>query len=224
MKTKSALVLIGLAVYSQQLLASVSISFEFEALRNASGVPLDVNTLTILIADSDKNSLFPSASELFEADLAVGNDVAGNRIFFSSTTGSGGANSATLLGGMTSVVASDIGLSNNNEIGGTRWAVYWFPGLSTAPGSGGLQSGQSYGFYHSDQLESTAASLGATHSMVMPADGTTAATVMYFDTAIQDTSFPSVQDFSADLTVVPEPSTIAVLIMFSGILSLRRRR
>lgn len=218
MKIAKLLLFLPLALLTHQLVASVSISFEFEALRDSSGVPVTTNTYVVLIADTDKDSIFPSASDLLNAQLNVGEDILGSRVFFTGTT-----NNGILQNNTGSLNGSDLGLTNNSEIGGTRWAVYWFPGLSTAPGASGLQEGQSYGFYHSDQIDAQAAAYGATHSMVMPGDGDNA-TVLYLDTETENTTFPSVQDFTADLTVVPEPSAITVLGMVCLFILLQRRR
>lgn len=223
-KSNIILPLFAFLYTSQQLLASVSILFEFQELRNSAGVPLDTQTLTILIADSDKNSVFPSALDLLGATLNLGDDIAGNRVFFTGTTGGDGATNATLSAGVIGIEGSDLGLSSNSEIGGTRWAVYWFPGLSTAPVIGGIQEGQSFGFYHSDQIDSFASDLDADVSMVMPADGTQASTAIYVDNQTYDSSFPSVQDFTADLTVVPEPSLLAMLAFIGLTISIQRRR
>lgn len=221
MKITKLLLCLPLLFLTQQLVASVSISFEFEALRDSSGVPLATETYVVLIADADKDSIFPSATDLLGAQLSVGEDIQGSRVFFAGTTIT--TNNARFQDNTGSLDSNDLGLTNNNEISGTKWAVYWFPGLSTAPGASGLQEGQSYGFYHSDQIDAQAAAFNATDSMVMPADGNNA-TVMYFDTETDNTTFPSVQDFTADLSVVPEPSAITVLGMVCLFILLQRRR
>lgn len=219
---------VGLALTflcAQQLVATVTIQFEFEAFRDSSGDPLISQTYAVLIADSNKDSVFPSASDLFGSGLAVGDDIGGNRVFFAGTTGDGDLNNpnyAIFTGTAASLSGNDLGLNGNDEIAGTKWAVYWFPGLSAAPGTGGLQAGQSYGFYHSDQIDTTAASFGATASMVMPSAGS-AVSVLYYDTEIESTSFPSPEAFTANLTVIPEP-TAMVLAMFGSTLLLRRQR
>ncbi len=218
MKLNKALFLLPLVALSQHLVASVTISFEFEALRDSSGIPLSGDTYTILVADSNKDSIFPSPSDLLGAQLNLGDDIAGNRIFYSGTF-----NGSIFDDTAASLEASDLGLSDNTEIDGTRWAVYWFPGLSSAPGASGLQQGQNYGFFHSDQIDPTAQAFGATASMVMPPDGTQAQTILYFDTETENTSAPSVQDFTADLTVVPEPSTLLLVGLASFAFLLRRR-
>jgi len=218
MKTAKFIQLLSLALYSQQLLASVSFSFEFEAFRDSSGIPLSTETYAVLIADTNKDSIFPSASDLLGAELNVGDDIQGNRVFFSGST-----SNSIFQNNTGSLNGSDLGLDNNSEISGTKWAVYWFPGLSSAPGVSGLQSGQSYGSYHSDQIDAEAAAIGATAAMVMPADGSNVI-VMYFDTETEATTFPSVQDFTADLTVVPEPSTVALIGLVSLVFILRRRQ
>lgn len=209
---------------SKSLFASIAISFEFEAFRDSSSAPLATETLSILVVDTDKNSIFPSASDLLGTTLSVGDYINNDRIFYSGRTGDGAINNATLSDSITGVTGNDLGLASNSEIENTRWAVYWFPGLSAAPSVGGLQSGQEYGFFHSDQIDSTAAaSFNATASMVMPPDTATAVNTFYFDTATENTSFPSVQDFTADLTVVPEPS-LTLLLSTIGVLVLFRRR
>lgn len=218
MKIYKFLNLLLFVLLSQQLSASISISFEFEAFRDSSGVPLSTQTYSILIADTNKDSIFPTPSDLLSAQLSVGDNIQGNRIFFAGAT-----NNSIFQDNTGSLNGSDLGLASNGEISGTKWAVYWFPGLTSAPGPSGLQSGQVYGFYHSDQIESTAESFGANASMVMPPDSNNV-TVMYFDTATENTSFPSVQDFTADLTVVPEPSALILLGMVGSVILLRRRR
>lgn len=224
MKRLKLITLLVAFLSAKHLLGSVAITFEFEALRDSAGIPLSAETFTILVADTNKDSNFPIASDLFGSELSVGDYLQNDRIFYAGRTGDGALNNATLSDAISTLNGSDLGLANNSEIAGTKWAVYWFPGLSAAPEAGGLQLGQSYGFYHSDQIDVTAAaSFNATAAMVMPGDGE-AVNTFYYDTETESTSFPSVQEFTADLTVVPEPSITAMLALIGFAISLRRRR
>ena len=203
---------------AQQLFASVTIQFEFEALRDSSGNPLLSQTYAVFIADSNKNSVFPSASDLFQSELKVGDYVGDDRIFYSGLIGTDGL----LDGTAATITGNDLGLASGDEISGTKWAVYWFPGLSAAPGEDGLQAGQSYGFYHNNEIDPyTEANFGATAAMVMPGEGTVQ--VLYLDSETEPTSFPSPEDFTANFTVIPEP-TAMVLVLLSSAVLLRRRR
>lgn len=209
-----------LALPVQQNLASVTIQFEFEAFRDSSGSPLTSETYAVFIADTNKDSAFPSASDLFGSGLEVGDDINSGRVFFSGVVG---ANSI-LSGTASAISGNDLGLNSDDEISGTKWAVYWFPGLSAAPGPGGLQDGQSYGFYHSDQIDPYAQSdFGASASMVMPGDGSTVSVIYVDNETNTNTSFPSPQDFTASFTVIPEPNSVILVLVGSAVL-LRRRR
>jgi len=201
-----------------RLEASVTLQFEFEALRDSSGTPVASSTYAIFVVDSNKNNVFPSAAELLGSALSVGGYIGDDRIFYAGLVNA----VANLSGTVASLTGNDLGLSSDDEIAGTKWALYWFPGLSSAP-EGGLQADQSYGFYHNATIDSyTQIEFGATAAMVMPNNGSTVQ-VLYLDTATEATAFPSVSDFTASFIVVPEPSAM-VLTLLSSALLLRRRR
>ena len=222
----SFLVFLSLAASSA---ASVTVQFEFEALRGSDGLPvgtgvtLNVSTVVLLVADSDKSGAF--SSPVVGNSLSVGSSFGAtpnsDRIFHAVSIPSG---SSGFVSGQFTVDHTDLGLNAETDIQDTKWALFWFPGATL---NGTIATDQSYGVFHSSTLPDYTASgfSNPDQAMVMPANGTALVTTFYYDQGIEPdgVSTPSVSQFSANLVVIPEPSALVMTLLGSAAL-LRRRR
>lgn len=210
--------------------ASIVINFEFEALRDSSGIAVSNGTVFALIASNSSGSL-PSATDLLGAELSTGFDISnGSRIFAVGQT-----TSAVSAPGNAAGSLNDLGGDNYSSVSDTRlgaapigsiWGLYWFPSISTTGTT--IAGGDVYGFFQSSNVD-TGQPIGDT-AMILQGDGNPAS-VAYYDLPTLNTfagpptaNTPSVSDFSANFTVIPEPSAAILGLLGAGALLMRRRR
>ena len=199
--------------------AAIGIFWDFEALRDSEQSVLPANTLYAFIADSNNDGILPDAESLLDKTIAVGNEIEGNRIFLTGSTGAGG----TAFGNANFQIQDDLGFLSTGDQANARWALYWFPGLTDSAPT--LQAGASFGMFQSDNVDTAS---GGFSAMRFPSQGSQV-DVFYFDTetltGFGDTptaNTPSVSDFSANFTVIPEPSSVGLALL--GVLGLMARR
>jgi hypothetical protein len=207
--------------------ASVALTYEFDSLRNTSGSALSSPYVLIFVADSNGDGFFPTANSLSGIPLTNGGTIAGDKIFEVKVTTAGSLGFQAPSGSIT----VDFTTNSLNELGGTKWSIYWFPAITAADTV--LTVGTKYGYYHSpvrDAAAVTAFGNTAYSGMVFPASGTPTTEVGFFDTTIisaesvlPTVNTPTVSNFTASLTVVPEPSTF-LLSAFGALALLRRSR
>ena len=211
------------ALLATPALATVNIQFEFGSLRDSGGTPLASTTLVLLVADTSGDGFFPSALDLNGATLSNGQTIGGDKVLYSGTTVNTPAN-GTISGTVFKIDYAALGINQ-----GDLWAIYWFPGVSA---EGAVASpGDPYGFYRTSVLDqATVDAVGATDAMVFPADTGATVRTAYYDSQVLGTfgiastaNSPDPSDYTASLTVVPEPSTI-ILGALGGLALLRRRR
>jgi len=180
-------------------------------------------TLVLLVADSSGDGSLPSANDLNGATLSNGQTIAGDKVFYAGTTVNDPVN-GTISGTAFKIDYDALGI-NQNDI----WGIYWFPGVSA---EGAIaKPGDPFGTYQTNNLDqATVDAVGATDAMLFPADTGATVRTAYYDSEVL-TSFgitptansPSPSDFTADLTVVPEPSAL-LLGALGSLMLLRRRR
>ena len=217
------LLLAGLAVPAS---ATVTITLEFAFLRSSSQSPTAGSYM--LVADSDGDGVFPTAAELGEDVGSTLNDLANQFI--------GGADASTgdrvfSVGSMDSdgyvnTGVASVSLTTLGVVTGDRWGILWFPGV-------GLDDqrvvGQSFGSFHSSTVDQAIADMQpGVIAMVFPADGNADTTIYYDASALTDFGgtptgdTPSVAQFSATSTIIPEPSV--ALLGLLGLVGFARRR
>lgn len=193
--------------------ATVSIQWEFEALRDAAGNPLAVSTAYVLVADTGGNGMVPDSEGVVGVSLAVGSSVGQGTVFFAGTTAG-----AVAQGSVVSLDMDAFGVQ-----AGDSWSLLWFPGINSVGDSVVVDAGQSFGSFQSSTIDPVAIGFGADQAMVFPADGSPLVTTLYFDSSTEATISPTPGEFTASLTAVPEPSSFALTATAMMCMLLRRR-
>ena len=202
--------------------AAVTIQFEVESLRDSNQLPVQDGTPWFLVADSNRDGIFPGEDALLNKTLASGVDIFGDRVFASGTTNSAEGNLGRANISATFSIVSDLGFSEDGEQVNQKWAIYWFPGLASI--NSNIEAGQSFGRFHGEVVDSGS---GGDSAMIFQA-APSLTTTLYFDSEVLsdfDTptaNTPSVSDFSANFTVIPEPSSVGLALL--GVLGLMARR
>lgn len=204
--------------------ASITLSAQFGAASNTSGVAVPDGTLWALVVDTNSDNLFPGAfganQSLGETgalttftpgqQLTIGGNLLGGDTVFALGRFNGTANGVTGL----AIFEEGYTLGTNGLVAGKQFAFYWFPG-STYTSSGTNVVGSAVGGINTGA--DAAAGLGG---MVVPSEGA------FYTTGAATTGAAggslSASRFLAQ-TLVPEPSS-ALLGAIGSLGLLRRRR
>lgn len=209
--------------------ASVTIQFEFEALRDAAGFPMTVPGVAVLIADSNGDGLLPTPAELFDATLSEYQLVGGTTSSDADTIIYAGLTDSSPAPGNFNGTASSLDLASLGLADGDIFGVFWFPSLGSLGTK--VPVGAQYGMYQNSNIDQAVVDLGwgATRGMTIPSEPNTERT-QFYDTSVilaegveTTINTPSIANFTASLTVIPEPTTLT-LSALALVALLRRRR
>jgi hypothetical protein len=195
---KSLIVALFFILTASKLSATVTLNLSIGQLKDAGGVnPVPEGTLLVLVADTNQDGFTTITPNSF----ALNDDVIIATISLDSDT----VGIYNLFG----VHQQSIILSLSNNLGaGDPLALYWFPTLTISATAPGL--GTPYGMYAGDPL------------WVMPSDGATVD--LDFITQFVGGSLPDNLGF-ANFTVIPEPSTYALIgLGLLGLIFIARRK
>lgn len=189
--------------------ATITVNFQFAGIRDQAGSPVALNTLGILVADNNNTNSFPGSTPLTSDDLLGATLTTGLAIDTKEIVAT--FNAADLGGGLVGFNGNLTNFAYDSEIAaGTKFALYWFPGITSSGSIVG--NSQYYGYYRNDlvQFES-----GSDIAFIFPTDGSFS-NLYSFDEDVLLTSgasIPTAADFTASFqtSAVPEPSTFMAL-------------
>lgn len=207
--------------------AAISIDFAFAQLRDSTQ-QAENGMIFILVAANGLGELPSLDGEDFLGFSLETGDVLGNdsKIFFSGSTANNGIGDGEASGFADNLTGTNYDADPSGLLGsaeaGSAWGLFWFSGVTDSTQT--VVAGTMFGFYQNSTVDS-ASPYGNT-AMVLPSSGSVE--VGYYDAGLiggsSTANTPSVSDFSANFTVVPEPSATLLGLIGVGALFLRRRR
>ena len=184
-----ALILLGSAS------ASVSISFTAGMIRGADGLPVDLNTVGVLVADTAHDG-FGTAETLPGSTLLVNSSLGGAdniilQVFQAEDLGGG------LIGFNGNVNYTDVTLVSP----GTPLAFFWFPTIKSAGETISKSVSVGYGVYRTDSIDIAS---GAGIAFSAPPDGSNSALAV-FDNLTVDGALATVANLTTSkVTTAPD--------------------
>ena len=181
--------------------ASVSISFSAGIIRGFNGLPVDLNSIGVLVADTGKNG-FGASTALQGSTLLSNRTLGGSDNIILQTF------SAEDLGDGVIGFNGPVNISDTKLIApGTPLALYWFSTVKTVGATIPTNTSIPYGFYRTDLIDTTS---GSDIGFTAPPDGYSS-TLAVFDNSTFAGTLASAANLTASsstgLSCVPETSS-----------------
>lgn len=209
----TALVATGLGVVASS--AAVTMFFDGGRFRDNLGSPLANGSMFLIMVDTNNDGFAALNTNTFAGiNPTAGSTIGGDYVLVSTFTKTVGGLSGSIN---EQVINFDLNTGPALNVNtGDRLAFVWF-----TQNVGTVSTGTKYGVFTT--LVTDAVSGGnSVGGMVIQPDSTTT-NINYYDNATASGALATAANFTANLTVIPEPAT-AMLGLVGGLLLLRRRR